>query len=123
MERFSIGSMLSRAQTELLIIYFGGDCSVAIERNSLFAMMLRINMIISLYLVQSKYAKIHKQEIPSIGRNVLEFFCVPLSTNCVSDFHKKFQVTSTYDTNVDVLKTLFQKFDPNTMLSLPHMGK
>ena len=34
------------------------------------------------------------QKISSIGRNVLEFFCVP-------DLQEKFQVASIYDTNVE----------------------
>ena len=55
-------------------------------------------MLISLYLMQSKYIKMHLQEIPSIG--VLEFFCAPLYTDNLSDFHKKIQVEYTYDTNV-----------------------
>ena len=60
-------------------------------------------MIISLYLVQFKYAKIHKKEIPSTCRIVLEFFCVPLYIEFLSDLYKKkkSQVASTYDTNVE----------------------
>ena len=58
-------------------------------------------MWISLYLPQSKYAKIHFHEVPSIGLNVLEFSCVPLYTEFLSDLNKKFQVASTYDTNVE----------------------
>ena len=58
-------------------------------------------MFISLYLVQSKYTKIFKKEIPSIGRNVLEFFCVSLYTEFLSDLYKKFQVASVHDTNVE----------------------
>ena len=42
-----------------------------------------------------------KLEIPPIGRNVLEFFCVPLYTDFFSDLYKKFQEASTYDTNVE----------------------
>ena len=51
--------------------------------------------------MQSKYTEMHQQEIPSIGRNVLEFFVCPLYTEFLSDFHEKFQVTSTYDTSVE----------------------
>ena len=59
-------------------------------------------MLVFLYLVQSSYTKIHLQEIPSIGRNVLEFFCAYLYTQFLSDLYKKkFQVASTYDTNVE----------------------
>ena len=43
----------------------------------------------------------YQREILSIGRNVLEFFCVPLYTDCLSDLPKNFQVTSTYDANVE----------------------
>ena len=41
------------------------------------------------------------QEIPSIARNVLELFCVPLYREVLSDLHKKFQVAPTYDTKVN----------------------
>ena len=58
-------------------------------------------MRISLYLPQSKYAKIHYHEIPSFGLNLLEFFCVPLYTEFLSDLHEKFQVASVYDINVE----------------------
>ena len=58
-------------------------------------------MEISLYLVQSKYTNIHKHAIPSIGLNILEFFCVPLYTEFFSDLYKKFQVASVHDTNVE----------------------
>ena len=50
------------------------------------------NMTISLYLVLSKYTKIHKQEIPSLGYNVLEFFCVLLHTEFLSNIYKEFHV-------------------------------
>ena len=41
----------------------------------------------------------HLQEIPSVGRNALEFVCVgvPLYTDYLSDLHKKFHVACTYD--------------------------
>ena len=42
-----------------------------------------------------------RQEILFIGRNILEFFCVPLYTNYWSNLYKKFQVASTHDTNVE----------------------
>ena len=42
-----------------------------------------------------------QQEIMFIDRNVLEFFCVPLYTEFLSDLHKKFQVASVHDTNVE----------------------
>ena len=58
-------------------------------------------MFILIYLVQSKYAKIQLQEIPSISLNLLELFCIPLYTDFSSDLYKKFQVTFIYDTNVE----------------------
>ena len=58
-------------------------------------------MLILLYSVLSKYTKINKQDIPSIGRNVLEFFCVRMQTEFLADFHEKYQVASTYYTNVE----------------------
>ena len=58
-------------------------------------------MLISLDLVQSTYIKIQLQEIPSIGLNVLELFCVPPNSEFLSDLHKKFQIASMYDTNVE----------------------
>ena len=58
-------------------------------------------MLVSLYLVQSKNAKMHQQEILSIGHNVLEFFYVSLYAEFFSQTHKKFQVTSMYDKNVE----------------------
>ena len=62
---------------------------------------LENEFLISLHLKQSKYTKIHKQEIPTIGHNVFEFFCVCLYTEFLSDLYKKFQVASTYDTNAE----------------------
>ena len=44
--------------------------------------------------MQSKYIKTHKQEIPSIGRNVLEIFCVSLHAEFLSNVYKKYQVAS-----------------------------
>ena len=58
-------------------------------------------MLISLHSAQSKYAIIHYHEIPSKSLNVLEFFCVPLYTEFLTDLYKKFQVASVHDTNVD----------------------
>ena len=49
-----------------------------------------------LHLVQSKYAKIQLQEIPSIGLNLLEFFCAALYAQFLSDIYKKFQVIDAY---------------------------
>ena len=40
-------------------------------------------------------------EIPSVGRNVIEFFCVPLYAEFLSDLYKKFQVAAIYDRNVE----------------------
>ena len=36
-----------------------------------------------------------------MGRNVLELFCVFLYTDYLSNLHEKFQVASTYNTNVE----------------------
>ena len=83
-------------------------CSVDKSRiqfvsNSVVYMFLTIakmyvNFII---LAQSKYTNIHQQENPSIGCNALQFFCVPLYTEFLSDLYKKFQVASTYYTIVE----------------------
>ena len=58
-------------------------------------------MLILLYLVQSKYANIQLEEIPTIGLNVLEFFCVSLCTEFLPDLYKRFRVASIHDTNVE----------------------
>ena len=50
-------------------------------------------------IVQSKSIKI--QEIPPIGRNACDFFCVLLYPDYLSDLHKMFQAISTYDTDVE----------------------
>ena len=57
-------------------------------------------LLISLYLVQSKCAKMKWQEVPSIGRTVLEIFCELLHSEFLSDLPEKFQESFTYDTNV-----------------------
>ena len=57
-------------------------------------------LLILLYLVQSKYAKIQQQEVPSIGLNVLKFFSVPIYTEFLFDLYKKFQVASINNANV-----------------------
>ena len=54
-------------------------------------------MLVSSYLVHSRYFKMHQQEILSIGRNVLEYFWVLLYTDYLSYLHKKFHVASIYD--------------------------
>ena len=43
----------------------------------------------------------HLKEIPLVGRNVLEFVCVPLYIDYLSDLHIRFQVASTDDINVE----------------------
>ena len=58
-------------------------------------------MLISLYLVQSKYIKMYEQQISFVGRNVLEFFCVPMYTDYLSDLLKKFHLASTCNKNVE----------------------
>ena len=50
---------------------------------------------------QTKYTKIPYHGIPSIGINVLEFFCVPLYIELLFDLYEKFQILSVYDTNVE----------------------
>ena len=49
---------------------------------------------------KSKYIEMHQQEIPSIGRKVLELFRVFLYTDYFIDRRKKFQVTFAYDGKV-----------------------
>ena len=43
------------------------------------------------------------------GHNVLEYFCVPLFTEFLSNQYEKFQVVSIYDTNVEyqILYSIF----------------
>ena len=53
-----------------------------------------------LYVYRSLNAKKFANTKFRPGRNVLEFFCVPLYTNFLSDHHEKFQVASTYNANV-----------------------
>ena len=50
-------------------------------------------------MVQPKCTKMNYQDIPSIGRNGLEFFCVPLYTEFLFDLYKMFQIASVYDKN------------------------
>ena len=47
------------------------------------------------FLFSQKVVQI--QEIPCTGRNVLEFFCVPLYTEFLSYIHKRFQVASIHE--------------------------
>ena len=51
-------------------------------------------------LAQSKYTKIHYQEIPAIGHNAKDFFCEPYTWFSFNLF-KKFQVAFTCDTNME----------------------
>ena len=53
-----------------------------------------------IYLVQFKCTKMHKEEIPSIGSNILKFLCVPLYTYFLSVLHKEFRVAPIYDTSI-----------------------
>ena len=50
--------------------------------------------------MKSEYAKIQLQEIPFIGRNVLDSFVYPCTQSFWFDLRKNFQVVSVYDTNV-----------------------
>ena len=47
-------------------------------------------MLIWLYLVQSKFVKMHYQESPYINRNALELFCMSLYIGYLSDLCKYF---------------------------------
>ena len=58
-------------------------------------------MLISLYLMQPKYTKIHLQEILSVVCNELDVFCVFLFPEFFPDIYKKFQVASSSDTNAE----------------------
>ena len=49
--------------------------------------------------MKSKYIKVHKQEIPSIGSNALEFFVFPCGKS-ITCLPKMFKVGYIYDTNV-----------------------
>ena len=49
-------------------------------------------MLISLCVLQSKYSKMKKQQIPPIGRNVLEIFCSHMYTGFLSNLHEKFHL-------------------------------
>ena len=57
--------------------------------------------LISLHLIQSKCIKIQCQKNSSLGRDVLELFCIHLYTEYLSDLFKKFQIASIFDTNVE----------------------
>ena len=48
----------------------------------------------------TKYIKMHLLEIPFIGRDIFEIFCVSLYTNYLSHRHKKLKVASINDINV-----------------------
>ena len=67
----------------------------------LYSVVYTFLTMAKIYLPQFKYAKIHYHEIPSIGLNLLEFFCVLLYTEFLSDLHKKFQIASLQDRNVE----------------------
>ena len=43
-------------------------------------------------LGQTKYIKIHEEEISSLDPNAFEFFCVPLCSEYLPDHHKKFEL-------------------------------
>ena len=58
-------------------------------------------MGISLHLRSLNIRKFINTKFRPLGRNVLEFFCVPLYTEFLSDLYKKFQVASVHDTNVE----------------------
>ena len=68
-------------------------------------------MLISLCLVQSKYVRMHKKGILSIGHKVFEFFCMPVYTDGLSDLHKKFQTVSIY-----MKKMLNTKFGVSSLI-------
>ena len=60
-------------------------------------------MLLSLSITYSNECniKMRSQEISSIGRTLLEFFCVPLYTDYFSNLSKAFQVAFTQATNVE----------------------
>ena len=60
------------------------------------------SVLISLCFLQYKYTKMPWKEISSTGCNVLEYFCVALSTDYVSDLREKSHAACTYDTNADL---------------------
>ena len=55
----------------------------------------------SSYVVSSKCIKIHSQKIPSIGRNVSEYFYVPMYSEYLSDLNKNYHVAFTDDTKAE----------------------
>ena len=58
-----------------------------------------------------------------MGCNALEFFCVPLYTNYLSNIHKKFQVTATHDINVEYHIWSFHYFFLIMMIRHVHTHK
>ena len=65
-------------------------------------------MLISFYLMQSRYTKKLKKIIPSINQRAIEIFCVPLYTDYLSDLHnKKFQLTSRYEYRINEMYIKF----------------
>ena len=50
-----------------------------------------------------KALSIRQKSVTNQCHHVLEFFCVPKYTksDILSDLHKKFQITSVFDTNVE----------------------
>ena len=57
--------------------------------------------LILLPLMQSKYIKIHEQEILFIVCNLQEFFWVALYADNLSNLHTDCQIVSTSDRNVE----------------------
>ena len=58
-------------------------------------------------------------------QTVLEFFCVPLYTDYLSDLHRKFQIASSYDTDLKYqictfCHCLFFSYVDNTHSHLNH---
>ena len=73
----------------------------------------------------SKYFKMHLQETLATGLNVLEFFCVTLYTDYLSNLHKNFQTSSACNTNIECqiwsfCYNLFLSYAVNTLLKSVH---
>ena len=99
----SIVSSHSHSLIRIILCYPVGKSwmqSIPHSAVNMFLTMANLD-VISLYLSQSKYTKIHQHKISSIGLNVLEFFCAQLSPEFLSDLYEKFQVASLYDINVE----------------------
>ena len=55
-------------------------CTGAHKRTQIHCSLWTKFLVNEIWYICTKHNEIHKQEIPSIDRNVLEFFCLPLYT-------------------------------------------